>query len=150
MIREAAVLLFAACLAELAGAAPQPPRDLLHLTLIGTVGDETGTPLPGATVRVFRAAIPAGATVVDRDGNYRLEFAIDPEKDETVVVWWVSPRTDLVSEFAIVRESAKDRALSLWGPCVQRIGALREQTRSVRLLAPASLRRRIAEEGCAR
>jgi hypothetical protein len=150
MIREAAVLLFAACLTGLAGAAPQPSRDLLHLTLVGTVGDETGSPLPGASVRAFRAAMPAGVTLVDRDGNYRLEFAIDPERDETVVVWWVSPRTDLVSEFAIVRESTRDRTLGIWGPCVQRIGALREQTRSIRLLAPEPLRRRIAEEGCTR
>ncbi len=120
------------------------------MTLSGMVGDESGSPMPGAAVRIYQGGRLAGAALADRDGNYRLEFAIDPALDETVLVWWVSPRTDLISEIAIVRESARDRALGIWGPCVSRIGALREQVRSVRLLGPVALRRRIADEGCAR
>jgi hypothetical protein len=150
MIREAAVLLFAACLTGSAGAAPDPSLGLVPMTLSGMVGDESGSPMPGAAVRIYQGGRPAGAALADRDGNYRLEFAIDPALDETVLVWWVSPRTDLISEIAIVRESARDRALGIWGPCVSRIGALRERVRSVRLLGPVALRRRIADEGCAR
>ncbi len=150
MIREAAGVLIAASLALPTGAVPAPPESRLLLTLVGTVGDETGSPLPGASVRVFRAGRPAGAAQVGGDGTYRLEFYVDPALDETIVVWWVSPRTDLVSECAIVRESARDRALGLWGPCVPRIGAIREQSRDVRLLDAAAVRSRMAEDGCAR
>jgi hypothetical protein len=150
MIREAAVLLFAACLTGSAVAAPDPSPRLVPMTLSGTIGEESGSALPGAAVRVYQGARLAGAAVADSSGNYRLEFAIDPTVDETVLVWWVSPRTDLVSEVAIVRESARDLALGLWGPCVSRIGALREQSRSVRLLGPMAVRRRLADDGCAR
>lgn len=150
MIREVAVLLFAACLAGPAGAVSAPSSGPVSMTLSGLVGDENDSPLPGAAVRVYQGARLASSAVADKEGNYRLEYAVDPARDETVLVWWVSPRTDLVSEFAIVCESARDRTLGIWGPCVSRIGALREQTRSVRLLSPSALRRRIADEGCAR
>jgi hypothetical protein len=150
MIREAVGVLIAASLALPAGVASAPSENRLLLTLVGTVGDETGSPLPGASVRAYRAGRPAGAAPVAADGTYRLEFDVDPALDETIVVWWISPKTDLVSECAIVRESARDRALGLWGPCVPRIGAIREQSRDVRLLDAEAVRRRIAENGCAR
>lgn len=150
MIREAAVFLFAACLAGSAGAAPDPSFGQVPMILSGTIGDEADSPLPGAAVRVYQGARLVGASPTDREGNYRLEFAIDAARDETVLVWWISPRTDLVSEFAIVRESTRDLALGIWGPCVTRIGALREQSRSIRLLDSGAVRRRIADEGCAR
>ena len=149
MVREAAVLLSAAFLAVVPGPASQPPSRLLPMTLSGTVADEGGRPIPGAFVRAYRAALPAGSTVTDEEGNYFLDFAVDPDKDETVLIWWISPRTDLVSEVAIVRESSRDRELGLWGVCVPRIGAIREQTRSVRLLDAAGLRQKIKQEGCA-
>jgi hypothetical protein len=149
MIRAVAVLLFAACLAGFPGMIGASP-DLVPISLSGTVGDRNGTPLPGASVRVYRAGRPTVSARTDPEGGYRLEFSIDPDEDETVLVWWVSPRTDLVSDLALVRESARDRDLGLWGPCVPRIGAIREQTRSVRLLDAAEFRSKIAEQGCAR
>ncbi|MBM3287995.1 MAG: carboxypeptidase regulatory-like domain-containing protein [Candidatus Eisenbacteria bacterium] len=131
------------------GAGVVDPR-ILPVSLSGAITDGSGKPLPGVSVRAFIGGLPCASATSDADGVYLVEFGFDPELDETIIVWWIAPRTDLVSELALVRESARDRAQGLWGPCVPRIGSLRRQERSVQILDRAAVRRRLADSGCAR
>jgi hypothetical protein len=129
-------------------AEPSPGNSDFDLVLSGIVTDQDGSGMQGVAVQVFVEGITCAATQTDSVGSYALEFSIDPEADETVAVWWVAPRADLVPELALVRESASDRELGLWGPCVPRIGMIRRQTRSVRLLDHGTFRRELARSGC--
>ncbi len=120
------------------------------MTLTGTVTDGAEEPLRGVAVRLFAEGVEQTATRSDSVGFYRLEFSTDPESDETLVVCWIAPRTDLVSELALIRESRSDRALGLWSPCIPRLGARRYGERSVRLLDRASVRGKLAGSDCLR
>lgn len=144
----AAALAAGACgFLEPSRGGPIGPR--MEGTIEGVVSDESDRGVAGVDVRLFVAGREEARARSGADGAYRLDFSFDPASDETAVVWWITPRSDLASEFAILRESARDRGLGLWGPCVPRIGWDRSMTRSVQLIGGAERMRRIRESGCA-
>ena len=126
---------------------PQPVTGL-PMSLTGSVVDVSDEPLGGVQIRVFAGGLVLAGTSTDVDGAYTLDYEIDARDDETIVVWCVAPRTDLVSDLALIRESRKDRRLHLWSPCVPRIGMQLRQTWSVRLVDKTTFRRELAGSGC--
>jgi len=120
----------------------------LPITLAGAATDGEGHPLAGVLVRLYVGGLAAASTRTDASGSYALDFVVDPETDETMLVCWTASRRDLVPEFAIIRESANDRALGLWSPCVPRIAPERAQHWTVQLLDAATLRQRTIAAGC--
>ena len=140
--------LLTACAATAGAAGYNHPRSNFDLVLSGTVTDRDGSALTGVLVQLFVEGIASAATRTDTEGLYALEFSIDPQADETVAVWWVAPSEDLVPELALIRESTSDSEQGLWGPCVPRIGMVRLQTRSVRLLDHETFRRELARCVC--
>ena len=143
-----AALLLTACTATGQPEGQAGRRPGFHLVLTGDVTDRDGLALMGVTVQIFVEGIVAATTRTDAEGTYTLELSIDPQADETVAVWWVASGSELVPELALIRESSSDREQGLWGPCVPRIGMVRRQTRSVRLLDHDTFRRELAESGC--
>lgn len=117
--------------------------------LQGVVRDPLEQGIEGVDVRLFVGGQQEARTRSGADGSYRLEFAFDPSADATALVWWISPRSDLVSDLAILRESARDRALGIWNPCLPRIGLDRSMVRPVQLVGPAERTKRLRESGCA-
>jgi hypothetical protein len=147
LVATAALLLFAcASHAQHTGQTAEKPG--FHLVLTGEVTDRDGLALMGVSVQLFVEGIVVATTRTDTEGAYKLEFSIDPEADETVAVWWVASGSELVPELALIRESSSDRKQGLWGPCVPRIGMIRRQTRTVRLLDHDAFRRELARSGC--
>jgi hypothetical protein len=148
-----ALVITAAALMTVCAALAGPPgynrpHPGIDLNLSGTVTDRDGSVMEGVLVQLFVEGIVSTTTKTDAEGLYALEFTIDPQADETIVVWWVPPRDDLVPELALIRESTSDREMGLWGPCVPRIGVIRSQTRSVQLLDHETFRRQLARSGC--
>jgi hypothetical protein len=143
-----AALLLTACAATAQPSGQTGERSGFSLVLTGNVTDRDGLALMGVTVQIFVEGIVAATTKTNTEGAYTLELSIDPEADETVAVWWVASGSELVPELALIRESSSDREQGLWGPCVPRIGMIRRQTRSVRLLDHDTFRRELAESGC--
>lgn len=134
-----------------AGAQGEPgarPATGLPMSLTGSVVDEGGVPLSGVQIRVFAGGLVLAGTSTDVDGTYVLDYVIGPRDDSTVAVWCIAPRTDLVSELALIRESRRDRRLELWSPCVPRIGMQLQQTWSVRLVDRTTFRRELAGSDC--
>jgi hypothetical protein len=118
--------------------------------LFGTVTDGEGRPLPGVSVKLFVEGLIVSTETTDEDGGFSISNGIDRQRDATVVVWWVAPRTDLVSEVALLRESRRDRELDLWGPCVPRIETPRMEPWVVRIRDRSSLREELIRSECAR
>ncbi len=143
----AVAALWAACSTGAWAEGPAAADSRILVTLSGAITDSGSVPLRGI-VRVYIEGRAVASTTADQDGNYSLDFRFDPGRDETVIVFWVSPRTDLVSDLAIVTESSRDRALGLWSPCIPRIGAQRRISRSVRLLDGWTFRSERKTQGC--
>jgi hypothetical protein len=125
-----------------------PPETGFPAHLRGEVTDADGRPLAGVTVRLFVGGSPVASARTDSSGAYDLAFAVDPNGRETMLACAVAPRPDLVSEWAILRESSEDRDAKLWGPCVPRIGLSRSARWSVGILDATGVRERIAKDGC--
>jgi len=127
----------------------QPVEDAgFSMVLAGSVIDRDGSVRPGVSVKLFVDGIVAASTTTDAEGFYTLDARIDPLADDTVTVWWVAPGEGRVPELALIRESSADREHGLWGPCVPRIGMLRQQTYSVQLMDREMFRRQLAVSGC--
>ncbi len=133
------------CRPCLGGVSTQPMTGYLE----GRVIDASDSAVAGVDIRLFVGGRETARSLSGDDGSYRLTFDYELGTDETALVWWITPRSDLVSEMAILRESARDRALGLWSPCVPRIGWDRSMSRSVQMLGPAERTLRLRESGCA-
>lgn len=149
-----AVGVMACCVTAASGAATETSFRLpldpqrIPMTLSGSVTDTGGTPIRGVSVWIFTAGAPTARTQTDSTGGYSVDFTLAPDRDATVMAWWVSPRPDRVSDLAIIRESAADRASGRWGPCIRRIGMERRKSCAVKLMDPISFQRALAATGC--
>ncbi len=125
----------------------QPGTDF-QARLAGEVVDAGGLPLAGVTVRLFVGGLPAAFSRTDSAGTFDIAFPVDLQGEETVVACAIAPRSDLVSEWAILRESGSDLDAGLWGPCVPRVGLSRSAHWPVRILNAEAVQERLAREGC--
>jgi hypothetical protein len=116
--------------------------------LAGDVTDAGARPLSGVTVRLFVGGLPIASALTDSAGIFEVTFPVDPSSDESVIACAVAPRPDLVSEWAILQESARDRQAGLWSPCVPRVGLSRSSRWSARITDAAGVRERLARNGC--
>ena len=94
-----------------------------EVILRGVARDEAGAPLADLEIKVFVDGFRQTSAVSGDDGAYSLALSFDAEADPTVVVWWIPREAGRVPELAILRESARARALGIWSPCIPRLQA---------------------------
>ena len=116
--------------------------------LAGEVTDAGGRPLAGVTVRIFIGGRKATSARTDSTGSYAIRFPVDPAEEETVVACASAPRSDLVSEWAVLRECRADREAGVWSPCVPRVGLSRWARWEVRILDAKGVLERLQRDGC--
>lgn len=129
-------------------AAGAQPSSGFTAHLAGDVTDAAARPLSGVTVRLFVGGLPIASALTDSAGVFEVTFPVDPNSDESVLACVVAPRPDLVSEWAILQESARDRKAGLWGPCVPRVGLGRSSRWSAQITDAMGVRERLARNGC--
>lgn len=143
----ALALLLGICLHT--GATEPPKAGGFPVLVQGQVVDDRDEPLPGVTVGVFIEGLLQTQTRSGADGSYALGFEVDPQREETVLLFCVPARPDLAPDVALVRESREDRDARLWSPCVPRLGVRPTLAWSPRIGSPQALRERLAGSGCA-
>jgi hypothetical protein len=118
------------------------------VSLTGQISDEDGAPLSGVEVQVFVGGLLAARGRSGEDGGYEVGFSFEQSNDPTVVVWWVPKSEDQVVEMAVVRESARARALGLWSPCLPRLGEAHDLHHDLTLRRRTDYDRFLKESDC--
>jgi len=136
MRRVVLAVLVAATLPYLSVQATEPTRpeqtgtgiDLQHQSqagslgfpeqmISGTVADFYDKPLGGVAIKLF-----AGGTLVNvghstASGGYEIPLPLNVEKDETVVLWFISTDRPLLPQRVVLKQSSFARKNELFGPC---------------------------------
>ncbi|MBD3163363.1 MAG: hypothetical protein GF346_12860 [Candidatus Eisenbacteria bacterium] len=132
-----------------AGMQGAAPASGFPVAVRGSVVDAEERPLADVAIRVFIEGLVEAEVRTDPDGTYEVRFSVDPNREETVLLYCVPPRVDQAPDLALVRESREDRSAGIWSPCVRRLGIRPSLEWTARIESRMGLVERLARSGCA-
>lgn len=83
----------------------------------GNVTDSYGKALGGVAIKLFAAGTLIHVGYTASSGAYEMPLPLNVEKDETVVLWFISTDRPLLPQHVVLKQSSYARKSDLFGPC---------------------------------
>lgn len=114
----------------------------------GNVTDSYGKALSGVAIKLFAAGTLIHVGYTTSSGAYEMPLPLNVEKDETVVLWFVSTDRPLLPQHVVLKQSSYAKKGELFGPCALE-AKMRPQMRvDVRLLNENEEMAALKARGC--
>ncbi len=102
--------------------------------IAGEVTDSSGKPLPGVIVKLFADGRLIQSTTSTEAGSYELRLPVNMEADETVVVWFIPSRDNLLPKYVVLKESSAAHKAKIFSPCTEHVRIRPQMRLDVKLL----------------
>jgi hypothetical protein len=114
----------------------------------GTVTDYAGKALGGVVIKLFADGDLVRMAHTTSNGAFEMPMPLNIEKDETVVMWFVSTTEPLQPQFVVLKQSSEAKGNRLFSPCALS-AKMRPQMRvDVRLLTENEEMAVLKGKGC--
>lgn len=114
----------------------------------GSVTDASNNPLGGVAIKLFASGSLVQVTYTASSGAYELRVPLDLDKDETVVLWFLSTTEPLMPQSVVLKQSGTARSAGLFSQCT-REAKMRSQMRvDVKLLTESETIASLRGKGC--
>ena len=101
-----------------------------------------------ATIRAYNNGLVTTNAESGVTGDYTVTFELSGERDETVVVWFLSDKSDMIPELLIVKESSLARRNGVWSRCIPRVKAQDVVIYNVNFRSEKDLLKSLQDDDC--
>lgn len=114
----------------------------------GNVTDSFGKGLPGVTIKLFAAGTLIHVGYTTSSGAYEMPLPLNVEKDETVVLWFMSTDHPLMPQHVVLKQSSYAKRNALFGPCALEVKMRPQMRVDVKLLNENEQLAALKARGC--
>ena len=114
----------------------------------GNVTDSGGKPLGGVAIKLFADGKLVQVAHTTTAGAYEIRVPLDLEKDETVVLWFVSTTDPLMPQIILLKQSGASRSNGLFSPCTLKVKMRPQMRVDVKLLNENEVLASLKGRGC--
>jgi hypothetical protein len=100
----------------------------------GNVTDSFGNALGAVTIKLFAAGTLVHVGHTTSSGAYEMPLPLNVEKDETVVLWFISTDRPLMPQHVVLKQSSYAKKSALFGPCALEVKMRPQMRVDVKLL----------------
>jgi len=131
----------------------QPAPENASLTfpeqmISGSVTDAEGKALGGVAIKLFANGTLIQITHTTSSGAYELRVPLNLDKDETVVIWFVSTTEPLMPQVIVLKQSAAAHASGLFSSCTREMKMRAQMRVDVKLLTEGEALASLKDKGC--
>jgi len=124
------------------------PLSFPEQMISGNVADFYDRPLGGVAIKLF-----AGGTLVhvgqsNASGGYEIPLPLNIEKDETVVLWFISTDRPLLPQRVVLKQSSYAKKNQLFSPCAIEVKMRPQMRLDVKLLDESQELAALKAKGC--
>jgi hypothetical protein len=129
-------------------AAENTPLSFPDQMISGSVTDSGSKPLGGVAIKLFASGALVQVAHTTSSGGYELRVPLNLDRDETVVLWFVSTTEPLMPQAIVLKQSGAAHSADLFSPCT-REAKMRPQMRAdVKLLTENETIASLKGKGC--
>jgi hypothetical protein len=89
--------------------------------VVGDVVGPDGKPLGGVMIKLFADGLLVDVGHTTSAGTYELRLPLSVERDETVVMWFVSTTGSVLPQCIVLKKSSQARKASLFSACIHEV-----------------------------
>jgi hypothetical protein len=89
--------------------------------VVGEVRGSDGRPIGGVMVKLFADGHLVEIAHTTSAGSYEMPLPLNVERDETVVIWFVSTTGSLLPQCIVLKKSSNARKASLFSECTHEV-----------------------------
>jgi hypothetical protein len=89
--------------------------------VVGDVVGSDGKPIGGVMVKLFADGLLVEVGHTTAAGSYELRLPLSVERDETVVMWFLSTTGSYVPQCVVLKESSQARKAGLFSDCIAEV-----------------------------
>ncbi len=125
--------------------APQPfPEQMI----VGKVTGSDDNPVGGVTVKLFANGKLVGVSHTTSAGDYETPLPLRIDQDETVVLWFIDTAGTYPPQKALIKESSRAQAASLFSGCTRKAKMRRHMRVDFKLMTDSELVASYKARGC--
>jgi hypothetical protein len=124
------------------------PLSFPEQMISGSVTDAGSKPLGGVAIKLFASGALVQVTHTTPSGAYELRVPLNLERDETVVLWFVSTTEPLMPQAIVLKQSGLARSAGLFSPCTRETKMRTQMRVDVKLLTESEAVASLRGKGC--
>jgi hypothetical protein len=102
---------------ELQRQSQNAPLAFPEQVISGNVTDSAGKPLGGVVIKLFAGGSLVKVAYSAASGTYEMPMPLNVERDETVVLWFLSTGKPLQPQAIVLKQCSRARSANLFSPC---------------------------------
>ena len=116
--------------------------------VVGDVKDSKGTPLGGVTVKLFADGRLTEIGHTTATGSYEMRLPLSVDRDETVVMWFISTTEDLLPQSVVLKKSSRADRAKLFSNCTMEVKMRPQMRVDVTLMSEDEFISSLKVKGC--
>jgi hypothetical protein len=128
--------------------AENAPLSFPEQMISGSVIDSGSKPLGGVAIKLFASGALVQVTHTTSSGAYELRVPLNLDRDETVVLWFVSTTEPLMPQAIVLKQSGAARSADLFSPCTRETKMRTQMRVDVKLLTENETIASLKGKGC--
>jgi hypothetical protein len=124
------------------------PLSFPEQMISGSVTDSGSQPLGGVAIKLFASGALVEVTYTTASGAYEVRVPLNLDRDETVVLWFVSTSEPLMPQAIVLKQSGEARSAGLFSPCTRETKMRTQMRVDVKLLTESEAVASLKGKGC--
>jgi hypothetical protein len=116
--------------------------------VVGDVVGSDGNPIGGVMVKLFADGLLVEVGHTTASGAYELRLPLSVERDETVVLWFMSTTSSLLPRCVLLKESSRAAKTSLFSDCINEVKMRPRMRVDVTMMTESELVASLKLKGC--
>jgi len=114
----------------------------------GTVTDAGGRVLGGVVIKLFASGTLVEVAHTTAAGAYEMPLPLTVDRDETVVLWFMSTTESVLPQSVILKQSSRARSYRLFSACTPEVKMRPQMRVDVKLLSENETLAALKGKGC--
>lgn len=124
------------------------PLPFPEQVISGNITDSAGKPLGGVVVKLFAGGSLVKVAHSASSGAYEIPMPLNTERDETVVLWFLSTGRPLQPQAVVLKQCSRARSANLFSPCALSVKMRPQMRVDVKLLTENEELAALKGKGC--
>ena len=124
------------------------PLSFPEQMISGNVTDANGQTLGGVVIKLFASGALVQVAHTTAAGAYEMPLPLNVDKDETVVLWFMSTTESVLPQSVVLKQSSRARSSRLFSACTPEVRMRPQMRVDVKLLSENETLAALKGRGC--
>ncbi|MFH1313042.1 MAG: hypothetical protein ABIJ00_07405 [Candidatus Eisenbacteria bacterium] len=124
------------------------PLPFPQQVIVGDVVGADGKPIGGVMVKLFADGLLVEVGHTTAAGSFELRLPLNVERDETVVLWFMSTTESLLPQCVLLKESSRAAKANLFSKCINEVRMRPQMRVDVTMMGESEVVASLKLKGC--